>query len=125
MRVAVVVVNESNELRFLPVSRCPLWAQPVQARLAGSGRVWNSEVYDERLNHVVFHDSSGKPIEQVCVASMVAMTFRPGGISTAVLKVPVREILGDSLPSGRYRVTARLVTGGGDGRTLDAGEIVL
>ena len=51
------------------------------------------------------------------------MTFPPGATYTSVLKVPIREILGDSLPSGRYRVTARLMSDGGDGRKLDAGDV--
>jgi hypothetical protein len=62
---------------------------------------------------------------EACVASLLVMTFPPGALQTSVLKVPVREILGDSLPSGHYRVTARLNGHGGDGRKLDAGDVFL
>jgi hypothetical protein len=60
-----------------------------------------------------------------CTLSLPVRTFPPGDSETSVLKVSVREILGDSLPSGRYKVTARLISNGGDGRELDAGEVVL
>lgn len=124
LRVAVVVVNESNQQRELPFSHCPPYANAVKARVVAGGRNWNSEVYEER-QHGVFRDSTGKPIPEFCGGSLIVMTFPPGGSYTSVLKVPLREILGDSLPSGRYRVTARLVGSGGDGRKLDAGEVVL
>jgi hypothetical protein len=124
LRVAVVVVNESNQHRMLPLSHCPVWASVVQARVTASGRNWNSEVYEQR-QHVVPRDSTGKPRLEGCVASLLVRTFPPGDTETSVLKVPVRQILGDSLPSGRYRVTARLMGSGGDGRKLDAGDVFL
>jgi hypothetical protein len=124
LRVAVVVVNESNQRKMLPLSHCPVWANVVQARVTASGRNWNSEIYEQR-QHVVPRDSTGKPMMEACVASLLVRTFPPGDTETSVLKVPVREILGDSLPSGRYRVTARLVSHGGDGRKLDAGDVFL
>ena len=124
LRVAVVVVNESNQQRVIGLARCPMWGEIVKAQVAASGRNWSSEVYEQR-QHVVPHDSTGKPIMEVCAASLPAMTFPPGARVTSVLKVPVREILGDSLPSRRYRVTARLISNGGDGRKLDAGEVFL
>jgi hypothetical protein len=124
LRVAVVVVNESKQRRLLPLSHCPVWENPVQARVTAGGRHWNSEVY-EKKQHVVPRDSTGKPMMEACVASLLVMTFPPGALQTSVLKVPVREILGDSLPSGHYTVTARLNGHGGDGRKLDAGDVFL
>jgi hypothetical protein len=124
LRVAVVVVNESNQQRMLPLSHCPPWANVVQARLTASGRNWNSEVYEQR-QHMVPHDSTGKPMLEVCGPILLVMSFPPGASYTSVLKVPMRGIVGDSLPSGRYRVTARLVSNGGDGSKLDAGDVFL
>jgi hypothetical protein len=125
LRVAVVVVNETNEQRMLPLSRCPLWASAIQAEVSSRGHNWNSEVYEERLHHVVYRDARGNPITEACGGSLLAMKFPPGASFTSEFKLPVREILGDSLPKGRYRVTSRLITSGGDGRKLDAGEVVL
>ena len=124
LRVAVVVANESNQQRMIPLSHCPLWANIVQARVTASGRSWNSEAY-ERRQHVVPRDSTGKPMLEACAASLLVMSFPPGASYTSVLKVPVREIVGVSLPSGRYKVIARLISNGGDGRKLDAGEVIL
>jgi hypothetical protein len=124
LRVVVVVVNLSNQRRMLPLSHCPMWANVVQARVTASGRSWNSAIYEQR-QHVVPRDSTGKPMLEACAAILVARTFPPGYTETSVLKVPVRQILGDSLPSGRYRVTARLMGSGGDGRKLDAGDVFL
>ena len=124
LRVAVVVVNESNQQRWLPLSRCPVYANAVEARVTAGERNWSSEVYEQR-QHVVVRDSTGKPMLEVCASSLLVMTFPPGASYTSVLKVPVREILGDSLPGGRYRVIARLMSNGGDGRKLDAGEVIL
>jgi hypothetical protein len=124
LRVAVVVVNESTQRRALPLNYCPLYGNPVKARLVVSGRYWNSEINEEKPRPVV-RDSTGQPVIEACASNLVVMTFPPGASHTSVLKVPIREILGDSLPSGRYKVTARLVGVGGDGRKLDAGEVVI
>jgi hypothetical protein len=123
LRVAVVVVNESNQRRALSFFPCLPYASAVKARVSGGGRNWNSEIYEERQNGV-YRDSTAQPMVTICSA-IIVRNFPPGGSNTYVLTVPVRGVLGDSLPSGRYRVTARLVDGGGDGRKLDAGEVVL
>jgi ribosomal protein L21E len=124
LRVAVVVVNESNRERVLPLAHCRLQGDPVKARVAEGGRSWNSEI-NEVKPHPVFHDSTGQVVMEACTADLLVRTFPRGARAMSVLKVPIREILGDSLPSGRYRVTARLTSNGGDGRKLDAGEVVL
>jgi hypothetical protein len=42
-----------------------------------------------------------------------------------VLTVPVREALGDSLPNGRYRVTARVLINGQLVQGLELGDVEL
>jgi hypothetical protein len=124
LRVAVVVVNETNQQRVLPLAHCRLQGDPVKARVVEGGRSWNSEI-NEVKPHALLRDSTGQPMMEACTADLLVMTFPPGAHSMSVLNVPIRQILGDSLPSGRYRVTARLTSNGGDGRKLDAGEVVL
>ena len=121
LRVAVVVVNESNQQRALTFSHCPQYTDAVKARVFAGGRNWDSEVYEDR-QHLPPGDSTSKTMAYIC-GGISMMTFPPGATYTSVLKVPIREILGDSLPSGRYRVTARLMSDGGDGRKLDAGDV--
>ncbi len=124
LRVAVVVVNESNQQRELAFYGCPLWGHAVKIQVVAGGRNWNSEVYDEQ-QHVGFRDSTGKLMPEICMGDLRVMRFPSGASYTSVLKAPIKEILGDSLPGGRYRVTAQLVGNGGDGRKLDAGKVFL
>ena len=45
--------------------------------------------------------------------------------SDYVRHIPIRAILGDSLPSGRYRVTARVFANGRSSAELQSGEVEL
>jgi hypothetical protein len=122
LRVAVVVVNESRDQRELVIPTCPPVLNQVQATVTANGRKWNSESYDKR-QWSSFVDSAGNQIPHACVASLLVMTFPPGASHTYVLKVPVREVLGDSLPAGRYTVKARLSINGDIIRGLQ-GDVV-
>ena len=63
---------------------------------------------------------------RTCVSSKLVAMINPGSTGiVAGLRVPVRTILGDSLPSGRYRVFARLQGNGRRAGVLDAGRIDL
>jgi hypothetical protein len=53
------------------------------------------------------------------------MSFPPGTSYTYLLNVPVREVLGDSLHAGRYRVTARLYINDKFVPDLQAGDVEL
>jgi hypothetical protein len=117
LRVAVVVVNESKEMRGIAANYCRTPANAVTARLVARGRSWSSPTNEEP---VVFHDSAGNVMEQACVASLMLVTFPPGHSMTFVLKTPVKDILGDSLPPARYHVTARLWD-----EQLKAGDVTL
>jgi hypothetical protein len=69
LRVAVVVVNESNQQRELAFYGCPLWGHAVKIHVVAGGRDWNSEVYDEQ-QHVGFRDSSGRLMPEICVPTL-------------------------------------------------------
>jgi len=122
LRVAVVVVNDSRQYRELGFPSCPPMLNPVKARLKASRGEWDSETSELRKQSV-YLDSSGKPIPMVCVAMLPIMTFPPGASYTYVLKVPVPEILGDSLAKGRYQVTAQLRLNGYITQRLPAGHV--
>ena len=122
LRVAVVVVNDSRQDRELGFPSCPPMLNPVKARVTATRREWDSETSELR-KQPVYLDSIGKPIPRVCVAMLPVMTFPPGASYTYVLKVPVLEILGDSLPTGRYQVTAQLRLNGYLTRRLSAGNV--
>ena len=124
LRVAVVVVNGSREQREIAIPTCAPFLNQVQAKLRRNGRVWSSETYEKRKMPTYF-DSVGRPIPQVCPAVLLVMTFPPGASHTYVVRVPVRDILGDSLPSGRYSVMASLRINGDLKKALDAGHVEL
>lgn len=60
--------------------------------------------------------------QEVCLALLVRRLIPPGSSSqVAVFTLPVRAILGDSLPLGRYRFTAQLNSSGWSAGEIDAG----
>ena len=124
LTVAVVVVNGSSQHRFLAVPHCPPVLNPVNVIVRGQGKEWNSETVEMRKQSQYF-DSSGTPIPQMCDAVLIGRTFPPEASYTYVLKVPVTEVLGDSLPGGRYRVTAQLMLNGYLTGRLSAGDVEL
>ncbi len=124
LRVEVTVVNGSRKERFISVKECPPFMHPVKAVLRMESKAWSSEVSEIHKKPQYF-DSTGKPIPQICLADLPGFTFPPGGSYTYVLKVPVAEVLGDSLPPGRYRVSAQLRLNGYLTRKLSAGDVEL
>ena len=121
-RVAVVAVNDSHQPRAKVVSSPCAPFNRVAASVRESAREWDSEIW-ERRKQPVYRDASGGPILSGC--SLIVETILPGESKTYVLAVPVREVLGDSLPRGRYRVTARVRINGELVRGLDAGDVEL
>jgi len=124
LRVAIVVVNGSRKEGFLSFPHCPPILSPVKALVRSGDKEWNSEISEVRKQPEYF-DSSGKAIPQVCLAYLVGVSFPPGSSYTYVLKVPVTEVLGDSLPAGRYRVIAQLRLNGFLTRRFSAGDVQL
>jgi hypothetical protein len=124
LRVAVVVVNESRDQRELAIPTCPPVLNQVQATVTAKGRKWNSVSYDKRQWSGYF-DSTGNEIPHACLAYLRVMILPPGASNTYVLKVPVREVLGDSLAAGRYTVKARLSINGDIIRGLPGSTVEL
>jgi hypothetical protein len=72
-----------------------------------------------------YFDFTGKSLPRVCTLELIGMTFPPGATYTYVLKVPVQEVLGDSLSNGRYDVTAQLRLNGFLTGRFEAGDVKL
>ncbi|MEA2705973.1 MAG: hypothetical protein QOH22_761 [Gemmatimonadaceae bacterium] len=125
LRVAVVVVNDSRTEHSLAIPSCPPTLNPVKARLRAGGREWDSETSEVRKLPPRYRDSTGRVLPQACTLQLIAMSFPPGTSHTYVLEVPVREILGDSLPKGRYEVTAQLRINGYLTPRLSTGDVDL
>lgn len=122
LRVAVVAVNDSRQQRAIVVSSPCAPFNRVAASVRASAREWDSEIWHPP-KQPPDHDSSGIPIFNGC--SLMVLWISPGASKTFVLAVPVVEVLGDSLPRGRYRITARVRVNGQLVRGLDAGDVEL
>jgi hypothetical protein len=120
LRVAVVAVNDSRQERAIVVSSPCAPFNRVAARVRAGARQWDSEIWHP-AKQPADRDSSGTPIVSGC--SLLVTAIAPEASITFVLAIPVREVLGDSLPRGRYRVTARVRINGKLVRGLDAGDI--
>src|SRR3954470_8640763 len=122
LRVAVVVLNQSRDARLVPVSSACAPLNRINAKVTGNGKAWNSDMWRPAKQQET-QDASGRPIIQAC--PMQAFRLLPGKSTTFVLPVPVKDVLGDSLPEGRYHVTASVRVSGTQVRGLNAGEVKL
>jgi hypothetical protein len=122
LRVAVVVVNQSRDTRLVPVSSICAPFNRVRAKVTGNGKEWDSDAW-RPVKQPETHDASGRPIFFACTMQVIGLA--PGKSTTFVLLVPVKDVLGDSLPEGRYQVSANVRVSGRQVRGLSAGEVKL
>jgi hypothetical protein len=122
LRVAVVVLNQSRDARLVPVSSACAPLNRINAKVTGNGKAWNSDMWRPAKQQET-QDASGRPIIHAC--PMQAFGLLPGKSTTFVLLVPMKDVLGDSLPEGRYHVTASVRVSGTQVRGLNAGEVKL
>jgi hypothetical protein len=125
LRVNVTAVNHTRHERRME------FGCPVAARLtaAGGSRAWDYAALEEQRRRTVRRDPvTGAPILYLgCAGALGVETLAPGDSSNRRfwLSVPVRDILGDSLQPGRYRVTARIGVNQRLFDHIDAGEVEL
>jgi hypothetical protein len=123
LRVAVVVVNESRQPRFILISSFCAPFNRIGVTVRAHGRKWDSDVWRPPPPQPASRDAFGNLILKGC--SVVALGLAPGASRTFVLAVAVREILGDSLPNGRYQVAARVQINAQLVRGLELGDVEL
>jgi hypothetical protein len=85
---------------------------------------WDSRVWDLRL-HPPCQDHVTNGIQTLCDGNAVGRAVPPGKLIRFELRVPMSEILDDSLPPGTYKVTARVEINGQTSSTLPAGSVEL
>jgi len=122
LRVAVVVLNQSQDPRLVPVSSTCAPFNRVRAMVTRDEKEWDSDVWRPAVQPAT-RDSSGRPMIYAC--PIQAIGLQPGKAKTFVLSVPVKDVLGDSLPAGRYHVSASVRVSGTQVRGLSAGEVKL
>lgn len=88
-------------------------------------KTWDSRTWEIHRQPIepVHYDSTGQVIPVLCAGQVYMVIVLPGGLRRYELRVPVNEILGDSLPPGRYGIVARLSINGCEIKNLRAGEV--
>jgi hypothetical protein len=126
LRVDVTLLNTAKTPRVLKISPC--YGNPLVIKVQRDGRVWESAAWERDTVHVAtFRDSVGKVIPQVFICSaMVVLELQPGrSVLAYSSSIPVREVLGDSLPPGRYRIRAFFSLNRHSIEGVSAGEVEL
>jgi len=88
----------------------------------GDSKTWDSRTWELR-QQPIYRDATGRVMAPVCVGGLLNTTVPPGGLLSYELRVPIGQILGDSLVPGRYRITARIAINGREIKNLRAGEV--
>ena len=125
--VRVLVTNESSHDQAFGHFVCD--NDPVAVSARSAHRVWDSSAW-ARLPDTAqsYLDSRGRVVligpMSICSAAVASLV--PPGVSIKYdRRIPVRDILGDSLQSGRYKITARLYINNREVKGLPAGEVEL
>jgi len=121
--VRVRVTNESDHDQMLIFAACEIGQFSASAQRGG--RVWKSSVWEQ--NPVVENpDLIGRLTFNGVGCTRATAANVPPGVSTNHYRhIAVRDILGDSLQSGRYRITARIYINNKEVKGLPAGEVEL
>jgi hypothetical protein len=123
LSVGVTAQNASTKGTSIEFSNCSR-LNAVSADVKSKDRKWNSRAW-ELHREQVRKDSLRSSITEVCAGGVLEMFLPPGAAYTFSLRVPVREILGDSLSGGRYQIKASLDINGRRVRDLAAGGVDL
>ena len=125
--IRVLATNESSHDQAFTHFVCGNGPVAVSARSAR--RVWDSSVWARAQEPAqTYRDSRGRVvlIGPMSICSTAVASLVPPGVSTHYdRRIPVRDILGDSLQSGRYKITARLYINSREVKGLPAGEVEL
>jgi hypothetical protein len=116
VEVRVVAVNTARAVRTVEWGNCSM-----DVRVSSVGRTPTRQ-----WEYVAWANSRRPPL--VCLLYLATRDLAPGdSISPGdyMRRLPIRLILGDSLPPGRYRVTARVGANGRSSGDLEAGEFEL
>jgi len=126
IRVDVTVLNAATTPRALRTWVCA--ENSLVIKVQRDGRTWDSAEWErERARLAVARSSVGKDIPIVYTCSTVAIRQLLPGRSVLAYSssTPVREVLGDSLPSGHYEIKAFFSLNRRSIEGVPAGEVEL
>ena len=124
LRVSATAENASNQNRVDGFGGGCGEVNRLSIVVRRESRVWDSRKW-EIARQPVFHDATGRSLAIICGGVELMRTIPPGGLVKYELRIPVTEILGDSLAPGRYTVTGRITINGREIKNLRAGEVEL
>jgi hypothetical protein len=108
LTVDVLGTNATDRHIYLEHGECALRLRAFRTPERTDEPVWRSE----------YRRPVGSSSGYVCPDVLVMRTVAPRGHLDFNARIPVPEVLGDSLPDGRYYISAQLVFRRGSGRTL-------
>jgi hypothetical protein len=126
LRVDVTVLNTAKTPRGL-VTR-PCYGNTLAIKVQRDGRIWESAAWErEKVHMPMRRDSARKVIPEVSIcSSMMIRELLPGRpVLAHSSSTPVRDILGDSLPPGRYQIRASFSLNERSIKGIPAGEVEL
>ncbi len=126
LRVDVTVLNTAKTPRSLSMSPC--FGNPLVIKVQRDGRIWESAAWErEKVHMPTPRDSAGKeiPLGLICSVMMVRELLPGRSVLAYSSSTPVREVLGDSLPPGRYQIRAFFSLNRRSIKGLPAGEVEL
>ena len=126
LRVDVTVLNTAKTPRGLVLSSC--YGNTLAIKVQRDGRIWESAAWERaRMQPPVVRNSTGKAIPEVFICSGIALReLLPGRpVLAHSSSTPVRDILGDSLPPGRYQIRASFSLNERSIKGIPAGEVEL
>jgi hypothetical protein len=126
LRVDVTVLNTAKTPRGLVTSPC--YGNPLVVKVQRDGRMWESSAWEsEGMKQPVRRDSAGNVIQLVFMCSAMIWRELPPGRSVLAYSssTPMREVLGDSLPAGRYQIRASFSLNQRSITRIPAGEVEL
>ena len=133
LRVDVTVLNTAKTPRGLVISPC--YGNTLAIKVQRDGRIWESAAWkrerkpdpDVGVQQPVVRDSTGKAIQLAFICSgMILEELLPGRpVLAHSSSTAVRDILGDSLPPGRYQIRASFSLNERSIKGIPAGEVEL
>ena len=132
--VEVSAENRSGERRMLMSGSCGRRYEGLVVRVISVTRPksqWSTTAWQdaERARRAANRVAApnGVVLDEVCAGVGIGIDVAPGaGIKpVAAVVVPVRDILGDSLPGGRYRIEALVTGSASKAGYIRAGEVDL
>jgi hypothetical protein len=126
IRVDVTVLNTAKSRRALRPWACG--RSPLAIGVQRGVKIWESAAWErERPQPPVVRDHTGRVIQLafVCSAMMMRQLLPSRSVLAYSSSTPMRDILGDSLPPGRYQIRAFFSLNRQSIEGVSAGEVEL